>query len=111
MPDQDVINFVEEQNATPLPHLTIYISVLNKKEEEERIKIVDNKGQTRYNGKIKETPIRLVLGFTDDMKEGITGSKFFITISAKKRVGLNQIVLEVLPDGTFLVNGKINGKL
>lgn len=109
--DKDVISFVEKADASMLPHLTIYISILNRNSGEGRIKIVDNKSNLRHNKKLSEDPVRLVMGYTDDMKNSETASKFIITISTKKRDAIDQIVLEVKKDGTFLVNEIVNGKL
>ena len=113
VPSPQETNYVliqERNNVALLPHLTIYFSLVNKTEEEQRLRVTDNLFKVMHSGKIKEDPVKLVLGYMVDIKERVSAHKFTITILSKKRDPINQVVLEIAEDGTYYVNESESGK-
>ena len=113
IPSHRETNYVliqEKNDQSLLPHLTVYLTLKNSSSEEFRIRAVDNTFKVMASGKIKEEPLELVLGYMVDIKERISAHTFTVTILTKKREPINQIILQIKEDGTFLVNGIEKGK-
>ncbi len=100
----------ERNNISLLPHLTVFVSLKNKTDEEFRIRVVDNKGKINHSGKIKDVPLELVLGYMVDIKEKVTANRWEVIILTKKKAPINKIVLEITKDGLFYVNEIESGK-
>ena len=109
--DSDKFSFEKSSEDRVLPHLSVIVEILNSTEDEQRIKIVDNKRNVKFSGKLKGESVRFKMGFTDDMKLGRIANIFKIIILTKKKDPINQITLEVNKDGNFLINGVLSGKL
>ena len=115
IPEKDLIDFRSNgafTDAGLLPHLTVNVHMLSLSSEDDKVRITGNLGNNASSYKLKENKqIVIVMGFTEDMKEKLTSHQYTLTFLAKKRKKLNKITLEVLEDGTFLVNGVENGRL
>lgn len=98
-------------SSGPLPYLIVNVTILNRKEEEVRIRCVNNVNTTLFNKKAdKNTVFKLEMGYIDDMKDRISPHQFRVMAMSEDKNPLNQIELVVMEDGTFLVNGEKRGK-
>ncbi len=104
---------VTEKNNGPLPHLAFKLKFLKADADEIRMKAINDKGGIMVTRKIQlNEVINIQMGFMDDIKDRIAPSThevFIYTLSAKK-TEIKKIHLEILEDGTFLVNGEKRGK-
>jgi len=99
------------QNSTDvLPYLIINIKIL--KANEARIKVNSNAKENIINKKL-ETGIdySLDLGYTNDIKDGITANEYTILLISATKVSVNKIIIFVAEDGSFFVNGEKRGRL
>ena len=107
------INYMKlyEKNDTDLlPFVKIDISLSCIAENEYKLRILDNRNENRRTIKLGENPINFEIGFTEDVKERIVSHQYQLIIIDKKKIPINQILFQVEKDGTFLVNGVVNGK-
>ncbi|HEX7017004.1 MAG TPA: hypothetical protein VF191_15960 [Cyclobacteriaceae bacterium] len=107
------LNFEHSKKSVgPLPFISVTLKVLKVQPGEERIRIVDNRGDVITSRKIKEkTELNFDLGFTADMKDRVGPNEFTVYFQGSDRKDvLNQIVITVEQDGTFLVNDEVRGK-
>ena len=100
------------KNSSVLPFLEVMINLLEIQEGEYRIKVINNFNETVRNQKIAILkPIKISMGFTEDMKDRTSAHQYIILFQNKSRETLWKIELEVMEDGTFLVNKEFHGKL
>ena len=100
------------KNTTVLPFLEVIIDLLEVQGEEYRVKVINNFNETITNQKIDlSKPIKIRMGFTEDMKDRTEAHQYIILFQNKSREVLRKIELEVMEDGTFLVNKEVHGKL
>jgi hypothetical protein len=91
----------------PLPYLIVNVEILNAKNEEIRFKCENNLGKTLFNRKAdKGLDYEIDMGYLDDVKDRITAHTFTLYALTENREALNKVVLMVMEDGTFLVNGE-----
>ncbi|MEI9921472.1 MAG: hypothetical protein WDO14_22195 [Bacteroidota bacterium] len=117
--DKTVINW-ESHNAGGrddrmktgmLPYLIVKVTILNRKDEEYRIKCQDNRGTVVLNKKMgKVSEYEVDMGFIDDIKDHISASAYTIYILDEKKKPLNQIEMLVTDEAKFLVNGEERGR-
>ncbi len=98
-------------NTDHLPFITLLISLKNVKTEEVKTKIINESGNLINTKKISTEPVEVVIGFTADVVAGISSSKFTVLILNKKKKPLNKIYINIEKDGSYYINGKLNGKL
>jgi hypothetical protein len=95
-----------------LPYLTLNINVLKLNAGEIRVRIEDNRGQLIYNKKAAEGMVANIdLGYTDDIKDGISAHQYQVNFIDKEKKCLSRILIDFEKDGTYLVNGEKRGKL
>jgi hypothetical protein len=93
-----------------LPYLTVNLKIKRWAGGVTQIRIIDIQGKTYLKKKpSEEGTYSLDMGFVDDMKDKVAPAKFFVTFLKEKKA-IEQITIEVEPDGTFLVNGEKRGK-
>lgn len=99
-------------NSTPLPYLILHFKLLKIQPDEVKLKIIKDDKNLVLNRKIKDNvELQLEVGFTDDVKDRISGYKHVIQfISADKKV-LSVIVIEFDEEGNYKVNGELRGKI
>ena len=117
MADKSTIDFTEtfadqmKQTSTSLPYLIVDVKFLKVREEEFRVKAFEKNGSLLYNKKLQEgLTLPLDLGYTDDLKDGVTSNEFRIITYSSERKELFLIHLKIEEDGNFLVNGVPTGK-
>lgn len=93
-----------------LPYLVLNINLL-KLNNETRLRVVNNFDQRIFNKKIDQGDIiPLDLGFTDDIKDGVTANKFVMAFLSPEKRESSKIVILIENDGSFFVNGEKRGK-
>jgi hypothetical protein len=100
------------KSVGPLPFISVSLKVIKALPEEQRVRIVDNRGDVVISRKIKEgSELKFDLGFTADMKDRVGAHEFVIYFHGSDRKDvISQILIHVTQDGTFLVNGEVRGK-
>ena len=99
-------------SAGPLPFVAIQFKALSLAPEETRIRILTNTGNSLMNRKITEQQlIKFDMGFTEDLKERIQPHEYTLLFLSSDKEEKSRVVITVAPDGTFLVNEEVRGKL
>ena len=113
--DQDVVRVSErfrKERHGLLPYLIVNFSLLKIEPDDYRIRVTDNAEDLVLSKKIKPDQVyKIDMGFTDDMKDGVTPNRFNIHFIDQQKTLKSRVVLEVLEDGTFLVNERVHGRL
>jgi hypothetical protein len=99
-------------STTPLPYLNLHVKILTHKPEEIKIKVVKDDQNTVYNKKlVAGMEFRIDVGFTDDLKDRISGYKHVIQFLSTDKNVLSIILIEFDKDGNYMVNGEKRGKI
>ena len=94
------------------PYLYLNLKVLKDIPDEVRVKVVKNNGETVMARKFDTSVIlKLDLGFTDDIKDRVSGHQYIVTFLSKDRDALSKIEIFFEQDGTYLVNVEKRGKI
>jgi hypothetical protein len=94
------------------PYLYINLRVLKASPDEVRVKVIRNKSETLLSRKFDpQVMVKLDLGFTDDIKDGISAHHYIVTFLSKDKHPLSKIEILFESDGTYLVNGEKRGKI
>jgi hypothetical protein len=95
-----------------LPYLILKVKILTLLPAEIRIKAFrDGKDQVFNKKAIADMEFKLDLGFTDDVKDGISGYKHVIEFLSADKKTISQIVIEFDKEGNYMVNGEKRGKI
>lgn len=99
-------------STTPLPYLSLQVKIIHVQPEEVKLKIIKDdftSGQTKKV--LSGTEFKLALGFTDDIKDRISGYRHVIQfLSADKKI-VSIILIEFDEAGNYFVNGEKRGKV
>lgn len=99
-------------NSTPLPYLKLHIKLLKIHPDEIKLKVIKDDKNFVLNKKIKESiELRLDVGFTDDVKDRISGYRHVIQFLSVDKKVLSVIVIEFDEEGNYKVNGELRGKI
>lgn len=99
-------------DSTPLPYLKLHIKLLKIHHDEIKLKVIKDDKNFVLNKKIKESiELRLDVGFTDDVKDRISGYKHVIQFLSVDKKVLSIIVIEFDEEGNYKVNGELRGKI
>ena len=99
-------------SSTPLPFLTAEILITKILQDEVRMKVIDHLDHVIATKSLDKSPmLRFDLGFTDDLKDQVSPSKYFIHLYSKERQISRSVVILFDKDGTYYVNGEKLGKL
>ncbi len=90
--------------------LIVNLTQLKNPGDEVRMHAVDSKGKTILKKKCSPDDIHIEMGFLSDLKNGSDTKEITIFFLSSEKKELRKIVLSVLSDGTFQVNGKSHGK-
>ena len=98
--------------VTPLPFLKFTVKINRVQPEEAKVKVVRDDKTTLQTRKIEQNmEVKFEAGFTDDIKDRVSGYKHVIQfLSAQKEV-LSRIVIEFDKEGHYFVNGEKRGKV
>ncbi len=99
-------------SVAPLPYLKLFVKIKRVEQGEVKLKVVRDDKSVLFSKKVvQDMEFKLELGFTDDIKDRVSGYKHVIQfLSAKKEV-LSRIVIEFDKDGNYFVNGEKRGKV
>ena len=100
----------KESGTDMLPYLIINLKVKIWHPDVTQIRVID--GEKKIHLKKKATDEGVYawdMGFVDDMKDQVSSGKFIVQFIVDKKP-VEQIVIVVEEDGTFLVNGEKRGK-
>ena len=93
------------------PYLNLNLKLLKLSDQEVKVRAVNNLGHAIFNKKVKSgETLRIVMGFTDDVKARVSPYEISIMFSSKEKKEVSRIYLLIREDGTFMVNGEIRGK-
>lgn len=95
-----------------LPYLILKVKILELQPEEIKMRAIRDGNTQVFNKKVSAgAEFKLDLGFTDDVKDGISGYKHVIEfLSAEKKI-VSQILIEFDKEGNYMVNGEKRGKI
>jgi hypothetical protein len=114
-PPVSEIHFTENQkqdNSTPLPYLTAQLDVLTIRDDEAKVKVVNNLKQTLMTKNLqRDSSLMLDLGFTDDLKDHTIPHEYSILFYSRERKVVRQIIVLFEENGFYFVNGEKRGKL
>ncbi len=103
---------VKRTNTDPLPYLVLKVKILKVQPEEVRVRITKDDKSTGINKKISgPMEFTLDMGFTDDIKDRVSGYKHVIEFLSADKNRLSKIVIEFDDDGNYLVNGEKRGRI
>ena len=109
--EKNVMEFYTTPELELLPHISVQVKLKNMKPNELKGRVIGNlEGMVTNYKKLGNKPIIIDFGFLEDLNENLVSNKYTLLILDKKKNTLNKIVLLIQKDGTFLVNGKVNGK-
>ena len=97
--------------SSNLPYLIILVHVKTLQANEKSFRVTDNSRRTISNKKFKgPVTLKVDMGFTSDIKDGISPHTYYINFLNDKKDAVSQIVFSIDQDGTFLVNNEVRGK-
>ncbi len=99
-------------NSSPLPYLKLMVKIIHVSPEEVKMKVVKDDKSAILNKKTEEgMEFRLELGFTDDIKDRLSGYKHVIQFLSSDKKVLSRILIEFDQEGNYFVNGEKRGKV
>lgn len=113
-----VVNFSEtvgekekRMSTTPLPYLKINLHLLKLQPDEFRLQVLTKEGVFK-NKKISEGEVvELDLGYTDDIKDGISPREYQLLFLTKDKKPISRIDIRFEESGDFFVNGEKRGRI
>lgn len=95
-----------------LPYLNMNVRILKIQPEEVKVKVTKDDRSVLLNKKLSESmEIKLDAGFTDDIKDGLSGFKHELHFFSPEKKVVSRILIEFDKDGNYFVNGEKRGKL
>jgi len=95
----------------PRAFLTVNVSEIKIREDEAKIVAIDSEDKKLLTRKTSSVPeLHFDMGFVDDLKSKAAANEITIYFLSGEKKRLRKIVLTILTDGTFQVNGKWHGK-
>jgi hypothetical protein len=113
--DQPKIVFEQKENnresgTDMLPYLIINLKVKKWATDVEQVRVVDSNGKLYLKKKQNDDGLYVwEMGYVDDIKDKVRSGKFIVQFLREKKP-VEQILVQVEEDGTFLVNGEKRGK-
>lgn len=100
------------RGSGPLPYLFLNFRILKQQPREVRVRVIENHAKVVYNKKVDPAAVlKLELGFTDDIKDRVGAYEFTILLLDDSKEPVSRVVIYFQPDGTYLVNGQMRGKI
>jgi hypothetical protein len=99
-------------SVAPLPYLKLFVKIKRVEPGEIKLKVVrDDKFVILSKKAGQDMEFKLELGFTDDIKDRISGYKHVIQFLSAKKDVVSRIVIEFDKNGNYFVNGEKRGKV
>jgi hypothetical protein len=100
----------KETGTDMLPYLIINLKVKKWTNDVTQVRVIDSQNKLYLKKKATDAGLyRWDMGYIDDIKDKVTPGKFVVQFIADKKP-IEQILIVVEEDGTFLVNGEKRGK-
>ena len=110
--DQTRKEYERAHTTGQLPYLFLNFRVLKQQPAEVRVRVLENNAKVVHNKKIDMNAVlKLELGFTDDIKDRVGAYEYTILLLDDDKQPVSRIVVYFQPDGTYLVNGQMRGKI
>ena len=110
--DQTRKEYERAHTAGQLPYMYLNFRVLKQQPDEIRVRVLENNSKVVHNKKLDmNTVLKLELGFTDDIKDRIGAYEYTILLLNDDKEPVSRVVVYFKPDGTYLVNGQLRGKI
>jgi hypothetical protein len=101
-----------KNTSTPLPFISIDLTVLKILEDEVRLKVLDNSSAVLQSVNLsKKNNVKLELGFADDIKDQVGSHKYLVNFYGADKQVKRSILILFEKDGTFYVNEEKRGKI
>ena len=98
--------------TTPLPFLKLTVKIKQLQPEEIKIKVVRDDKTTVLSKKVaQDMEFKLEVGYTDDIKDQVSGYKHVIQFLNPKKEVLSRIVIQFDKEGNYFVNGEKRGRV
>jgi hypothetical protein len=111
-PKSDAVEMKANTGSTPLPYLSMQLNVLRVRDDEYRVRIVDNRGNVLTSKMLsKSTSVKFDIGYTDDVKDHVTADKYFVNFYGKDKKLNRQIAIRFDADGAYFVNEEQRGRI
>lgn len=98
-------------SGSPLPYLIIKLKFVTLQPEEFRMQVVGNGSVLRSKKILQGEEVEIDLGFTDDIKDGISPREYIVFVQTKDRQPTSRITISFTKEGDFLVNGVKRGRI
>src|SRR5262245_15104398 len=86
----------DKRTGGPLPYLVLKVSIRKLQEGEEKVRVIDSENKLVHSMKAKlETPFDIDLGFTDDIKDGVSPNEYNIFFTGKGKGEVSRVHLIV----------------
>lgn len=109
--DESIKRDNREKATGLLPYLKLDVKVLKLQPEEVRVKVIRDSREVVLAKKLKgAVELKLDVGYTDDVKGGISGYKHEVQFMSEEKKVLSRILIEIDKEGNYLVNGEKRGK-
>lgn len=113
-----VVNFTEtvaerekRMSTTPLPYLKINLNLIKLQAEEIRLQVLTKNGIFKNKKVTEGEVVELDLGYTDDIKDGISPREYQILLLSKDKRPISRIDIRFEESGDFFVNGEKRGRI
>jgi hypothetical protein len=108
----EVYTSTASNTSGPLPYLTISMKVLKVAPGENKVRIINSKGQVLYARKVSEgTVVNLDMGYTDDIKGRVTEHEYTLVFISQDKKPLSRIFIHFQEDGSYFINDEKRGKV
>lgn len=95
-----------------LPYLKLNVKIITLHTNEIKLKVFKDEGSTVFSRKTESgMEFKLDLGFTDDIKDRVTGYKYVIQFYTQEKKEFSKIIIEFDAEGNYFVNGEKRGRI
>jgi hypothetical protein len=103
----------EKRTSTDLlPYLKLNVKIITVHTNEIKLKVFKDDGSAVFSKKTENgMEFKLDLGFTDDIKDRVTGYKYVIQFYTQEKEEFSKIVIEFDVEGNYFVNGEKRGRI
>ena len=101
----------QRTSSAVLPYLILHVKILALQEEKMRLRVTTNRDSKATVKRVsKGTDVVLDLGFTADMIDRVTAHEYTLAFINDEKNIVDQILITIGDDGSFVVNGENRGK-
>ena len=95
-----------------LPYLKLHVKIIKVQPDEIKLKVFKDDGSAIQSKKVEEGLVFILdLGYTDDIKDRISGYKYVIQFYSAEKKQVSKILIEFDSEGNYFVNGERRGKI